>query len=128
MKIILAFSVCLALLQISCNPVKKNLQPSACYTGRLEVKGACMNYTISVVNGDASGFATSSWKNEETGKTYKNAFALGSKCDFPATINEGDEFTFVLDSTARQDCAVCMMYYPTPPTKVSIRVIPGPCK
>jgi hypothetical protein len=67
------------------------------------------------------------WANESTGKTYKNVFALGSRCTFPDNINEGDEFFFEIDNTTVQNCAVCMMYYPTPEKKLSIKVIQDPC-
>lgn len=88
-----------------------------------------MNYTISVQQGpiDTAVFAAS-WTDESTGKAYKNVFALDSRCNFPATLNEGDEFYFTIDSTTVQDCAVCLMYYPVPPKKVKIKVLPQPCR
>ena len=65
-----------------------------------------------------------SWTDENTGKTYKDAFALGNPCNFPATINQGDEFYFIIDSTKKQEqCIVCMAYYPTPPKKLFIKVV-----
>ena len=102
---------------------------SGCYKGRLEVKGGCMNYTISITspNFDTS-LAMSNWTDENTGTTYKNVFALNSRCTFPGNINAGDEFYFMIDSTSVQNCAVCLMYYPVPSKKLSIKVIPGPCQ
>ena len=86
---------------------------AGCYKGRLEVKGGCMNYTISITspNFDTS-LAMANWTDENTGKTYKNVFALNSRCTFPGNINAGDEFYFMIDSTSVQNCAVCLMYYP----------------
>ena len=46
----------------------------------------------------------------------------------PGNINAGDEFYFMIDSTSVQNCAVCLMYYPVPSKKLSIKVIPGPCQ
>jgi hypothetical protein len=101
---------------------------SGCYKGKLEVKGGCMNYTISIVDGKFdSSLVVPDWTNESTGKAYKNVFALGSRCTFPDNINEGDEFFFVIDNTAVQNCAVCMMYYPVPAKKLPIKVIQDPC-
>lgn len=103
--------------------------PAGCYKGRLEIKAACMNYTISIQN---KNFDTSlvvrNWTDETTGKTYKNAFGLGSRCTFPDSLKEGDEFYFTIDSTSKQNCSVCMMYYPTPEKKLSIKVLKAPCK
>ena len=67
-----------------------------------------------------------SWKDDVTGKTHSNVFALGSPCTFPAALNEGDEFYFTID-TAKQQCAVCMAYYPKPQKALSIKVLEKPC-
>ena len=62
------------------------------------------------------------WRDETTGKTYKNAFGLANPCDFPASIKEGDEFYFTIDTVKARNCAVCMAYYPTPQKKLIIKV------
>ena len=94
------------------------------YKGRLEVKGICMNYTIKLLEGDldSSKYVTE-WKDESTGKTYTNVFALGSACSFPPAINEGDEFYFTIDSSYVSNCAVCMAYYPKPAKSIAIKVV-----
>lgn len=94
------------------------------YKAKLEIKALCMNYTLQLLEGNLdSSFISASWTNESTGKSYTNVFGLGSPCTFPATLNEGDEFYFEIDTITKQDCAVCMAYYPTPPKKLSIKVI-----
>ena len=106
-----------------------NVSPTGCYKGRLEVKGGCMNYTISITSPNVdTSLVARNWTDENTGKTYKNVFALKSRCTFPDNINAGDEFYFMIDSTSVQNCAVCLMYYPVPSKKLSIKVIPGPCQ
>jgi hypothetical protein len=117
-----------ALLSSSTCKSKQANQSANCYKGKLEIKAACMNYTISVQQGsiDTALFAAN-WTNESTGKSYKNVFALDSRCNFPATINEGDEFYFTIDSTTVQDCAVCLIYYPVPPKRLGIKVLNKPC-
>lgn len=87
-----------------------------------------MNYTISLQDPIDTSLVVANWTDESTGKSYKNVFALGSRCNFPSDIKEGDEFYFAIDSTTVQNCAVCLIYYPVPPKKLSIKVIPGPCK
>ena len=129
MKLLLLLgSIILVTSEKNCRNKKADLPPDVCFKGKLEVKANCMNYTISIAGGnmDTSLFVPL-WTDESTGKSYKNVFALGSKCNFPNTINEGDEFYFTIDSTAGQNCAVCMMYYPVPAKKLSIRVIQDPC-
>jgi hypothetical protein len=115
------------LMALSCNTVKH--VSTSCFIGKLEIKGACMNYTIKLLQGDLdTSLIVKSWINESTGRSYSNVFALGSRCSFPADIQEGQEFYFVLDTSTVQNCAVCMMYYPVPSKQLSIKVLPGACK
>jgi len=101
-----------------------NKNKSSVYKGKLEVKGMCMNYTIKLLDGNIdTSKLVSEWKNEITGKTHNNVFALGSVCNFPSTINEGDEFYFTIDSTYVSNCAVCLAYYPKPPKSIAIKVV-----
>lgn len=84
-----------------------------------------MNYTISLIEGQLDpSLLEAEWTDESTGKKYQKVFALGSPCNFPESIQEGDEFYFSIDSTTKQDCAVCMAYYPTPAKKLKIKVLP----
>jgi hypothetical protein len=132
MKVLfLAASLILSAAKENCKNKKgkSDINTPGCYKGRLEVKGGCMNYTIGITSPDFdTSLAMTSWTDENTGKTYKNVFALKSRCTFPDNINAGDEFYFTIDSTSVQNCAVCLMYYPVPPKKLSIKVIPGPCQ
>ncbi len=128
MKLLLSFIflATMAFTEKGCKN-KKN-QDKNCYKGRLEIKANCMNYTISVLEGNIdSGLVEKSWTDENTGKTYNNAFALASKCSFPDSIQQGDEFYFVIDTTTKQDCAVCLMYYPVPQKKLPIKILKDPC-
>ncbi len=127
MKFLVLFGSIVLLSSSTCKN-KKTSSPQHCYKGKLEIKAACMNYTISVLKGniDTTLFAAN-WTDESTGKAYQNVFALDSRCSFPSTINEGDEFYFTIDSTTVQNCAVCLLYYPVPPKKVKIKVLPQPC-
>jgi hypothetical protein len=117
----------LILMAWSCKTVKPDRAP--CFKGRLEIKGACMNYTIKLLEGKLdTTLLVKNWTNESTGKSYSNVFKLGSRCSFPEDILEGQEFYFVLDTTTIQNCAVCMVYYPVPEKQLSIKVLPGACK
>lgn len=118
----------LVLLNVSadkCSDKKETATTNNKYKARLETKALCMNYTFTLQEGKLdTTFVDAVWTDETTGKTYQNAFGFANPCDFPSTINEGDEFWFVIDSTKQKDCAVCMAYYPTPPKKVWMRVVP----
>jgi hypothetical protein len=126
MRFLFLFGVLLTLTASTCKG-KKTMNTANCFKGKLQVKANCMNYTISVEGKIDTSLVAANWTDESTGKSYKNVFALGSRCNFPSTINEGDEFYFSVDSSVVQNCAVCLMYYPVPPKKLSIKIIPGPC-
>ena len=111
------------ILAIPTNKCKDKNEGSV-YKGRLEVKGMCMNYTIKLLEGNIEASKLmAEWKNEVTGKTHSNVFALGSVCNFPSTLNEGDEFYFSIDTTYVSNCAVCLAYYPKPAKSIAIKVV-----
>ena len=118
----IAFFPLYLLLAFSADKCNKN--NSSVYRGRLEVKGLCMNYTIKVIEGDIDKTKIEAeWKNEVTGLTHTNVFALGSVCIFPEYIKEGDEFYFKIEPNVIQNCAVCLAYYPKPVKSLSIKII-----
>lgn len=120
---IFSFASLLLVLSLSANKCKSK-EDSSVYKGRLEVKGICMNYTIKLLEGDLDKSKyLAEWKDESTGKIHTNVFALGSACTFPATIKEGDEFYFKIDSSYVSNCAVCMAYYPKPTKSIAIKII-----
>lgn len=102
----------------------KDKNENKVFKGRLEIKAICMNYTIKLLEGSLDTTqVVSEWRDETTGKTHNNVFALGSVCSFPSTIKEGDEFYFTIDPDPARNCAVCMAYYPKPPKSVAIKVV-----
>jgi len=128
MKLLLLFSSFM-LLSASTKSCKEAQLPIGCYKGKLEIKALCMNYTITIENKNFdTSMVVANWTDESTGKIYKNVFGLGSRCTFPDTLKEGDEFYFTIDSTSVQNCMVCMAYYPTPVKKLSIKVLNARCQ
>lgn len=122
MKILVSAAILLSVISTKegCHKSKSD----AAYKGRLEVKGMCMNYTIKLLAGNLdTSLIESKWTDETTNKTYTNVFALGSRCSFPASIEQGEEFLFTIDSTSVQNCSVCLAYYPTPSKHLSIKII-----
>lgn len=121
MKLVLLLSVVtmLTLSASDCN----NKSNGKTYKGRLEIKGICSNYTISLLEGEMdTSKIVASWTDEVTNKTYQNVFALGSPCSFPSSIAEGETFSFTIDTAEQKDCVICMAYYPKPPKNIPIIV------
>ena len=126
MKYLFLLLLSTALMAATCQ--HRKALPDGCFKGRLEIQAACMNYTIRVVDGNMdTSLIAATWTDESTGKSYKNVFELGSKCNFPDSIDGGEEFYFTIDTLTPQQCAVCLMYYPVPPKRLSIKVLSGAC-
>ena len=124
MKPLLLLSAIFLLIISSNKCGKKKKTGTTTYKARLEIKAMCMNYTLKLLEGGMdTSLITVSWTDESTGKSYTNVFGLGSSCTFPPDIQQGDDFYFQIDSSEKQDCAVCMAYYPTPPRKLPIVVV-----
>lgn len=121
------FFICLTILAsllLSASECNKRSSSAKKMKGRLEIAGICMNYTISVLEGDpGAGAVVVNWTDEVTNKTYSNVFRLGNPCDFPARIRQGDEFYFTIDSSRQRSCMVCEAYYPTPSKSLVIKVV-----
>ncbi len=113
-----------ASLLLSNSDCGKKKTGNTTYKGRLEIAGICMNYTIGVIEGEIDdALIADKWTDESSHISYKDVFRLGNPCDFPATIKQGDEFYFTIDTTKGKECAVCMAFYPTPPKALSIKVV-----
>lgn len=123
MKLFILFSFVPVLL-LSASDCGKKPTSDITYKGRLEIKGICSNYTISVLEGamDTTKIMAN-WSDENTGKPYTNVFKLDHPCNFPSTINQGDEFYFKIDTTTPKGCNVCLAYYPVPPRALRIEVV-----
>ncbi len=120
--IILPFISALTISADQCG--KKKIQAGGTFKAKLEIKGICMNYTLRLLEGDIdTSMINVSWTDESTGKSYNNVFGLGSPCTFPKNIEQGDDFYFVIDTSQKQQCVVCLAFYPTPPRKLSIKVV-----
>ena len=124
MKLLLLLSGIFLLTISAAKCGKKKKAGTTTYKAKLETKALCMNYTLRLLEGNIdTSLITVRWTDESTGKSYTNVFGLGSPCTFPHNIQQGDDFYFQIDSSQKQDCAVCMAYYPTPPRKLSIIVV-----
>ena len=112
------------LFLLSCSKNNSDSELESSYKGKLVVKGICMNYVIQVLDSDFdSSLIELNWTNEFSDISYTNVFALGSVCDFPDNIEEGDDFNFIIDNSKDNNCAVCLAYSPTPNKYLSITVL-----
>ncbi|RYY62679.1 MAG: hypothetical protein EOO05_01915 [Chitinophagaceae bacterium] len=126
MKLLL-LAPALFLLSVTADKCSKKSTVGGPLKAKLEIKAICSNYTFVVTGGNIdTSLVNSSWTDETTGKTYNQAFGIANPCDFPSTINAGDEFYFTIEKENKKECAVCMAYYPTPSKKLYIKVIPKP--
>jgi hypothetical protein len=106
---------------------KQETIANGCFKGKLVVKGICKNDVVQLLEGKNDALLVeSSWTYPTTGMVYQNVFAVDSKCTFPDSLKEGDEFYFTLDSTQSEDCALCKALSPVPTTKLKIKLcVPG---
>ena len=106
---------------------KQETIANGCFKGKLVVKGICKNDIVQLLEGKSDALLVeSSWTYPTTGTVYKNVFAVDSKCTFPDSLKEGDEFYFTLDSNQSEDCALCKALSPVPTSKVKIKLcVPG---
>ena len=109
MKLLLLLSSAFLLTASADKCGQKQKIETGTYKGKLEVKALCMNYTISVIEGNVdTSMVVANWTDESTGKSYKDVFGLGSPCTFPASIQQGDEFYFTIDTTQKK--RLCCLY------------------
>lgn len=120
------YALIITTIAIACT--SSNHINNGCYKGRLEISAICSNYTIKLLEGNLPpGSVDAEWTDEQTGKRYTNVFSLSDPCVLPAGLKEGDEFYFTINKTDTSDCVVCQAYYPTPPSKLNIKVLNQPC-
>jgi hypothetical protein len=125
LSLLIAFTT---LTAFQCNKSKDAVAAASCFKGKLVRKGVCMNYTISVIQGNIDpSLVEATWTHPGTGATYTNAFGLGTPCDFP-NMEEGQEFYFKVNKAANFNCGVCQAYEPTPSKKLAIEVLSSPCQ
>ena len=113
----------LAVLTMSATDCGKKKNAATSYRARLVTKGICYNYTLQLLDDVDTLDVEKEWTDEVTHKSYSNVFALGNPCSFPASIKEGDEFSFVIDTVVEKDCVICMAYYPKPSKSLIIKVV-----
>jgi hypothetical protein len=119
----LLVSILLTITGWCCKSTAVQNQPATPLTGKLVISEICNHYVVALVSGKLDrAVLTSKFHDEKRKSDYSNVFTLESRCSFAkAGISEGDIFTFELaPADYKEDCMVCMAYYPTPPTRLSI--------
>jgi hypothetical protein len=119
----LLVSLLLTIMCWSCKSTAVQNKSVAPLTGKLVISEICNHYVVALVSGKLDpAVLTARFYDEKRKSDYSNVFTVESKCSFAeAGISEGDLFTFELAAADyKEDCMVCMAYYPTPPTRLSI--------
>jgi len=118
------FLSALSVLILSASDCNNKSEKQEKYKARFEIKAICSNYTFSLIEGKMdTSKVEANWTDENTGKSYKNAFAVSNPCDIPESMKQGDEFYFVIDTIRTKECIVCMAYYPKPQKVLSIKIV-----
>jgi hypothetical protein len=94
------------------------ISTGATFTGALVINALCDNFTIQVLSGPIDSIKlVKSWKNPNNDSVYTNVFSVLNRCSFGLNgLAQGDLFTFTIPSVPPvETCAVCEIYYPTPP-------------
>jgi hypothetical protein len=114
----------LAGLFILCSAYECNKSKSGRLRGKLVIKELCSHFVVQVISGNVdTSKVVNEWKDEKRKATFDKVFTVANRCDFPSSLNEGDEFEFSFDpNPAPQNCAVCMAYYPIPSKTNPIKI------
>lgn len=105
---------------IACSP-KPQSASTTCLKGKLVKRGICGQRVIELIGEPVEALAMATqWTDSLSGKNYNNVFTVGNLCDFPASIQEGEEFNFTITTTPASNCATCFAYTPTPKEKNNI--------
>jgi hypothetical protein len=109
-----------------CSSYECNKSKSGSLKGKLVVKELCLHYVVQIIDGKVdSSKVVNDWKDDKRG-TFNKVFTVANRCDFPAGLNEGDEFEFSFDpNPPPQNCMMCMAYYPTPAKANAIKIEQG---
>jgi hypothetical protein len=93
--------------------------------GKLVIKEICSHFVVQVLNTKLdTAIVANGWHDDKRDKIYDNVFTVSNRCSFAAAdLKEGEEFEFTIDrSSAAEDCAVCMAFYPTPVKRNAIKI------
>ncbi len=119
MKIL--FSAISLFLAASCGTANKMNTQSL--KGKLVISELCGHYVVQLIAGKIDNDKLAiNWHDDKRNATYPQSFKVANVCSFGKDgLKEGDEFTFtVSDSPEKEQCAVCLAYYPVPSQSLTI--------
>ena len=94
-----------------------------CFTGKLVKRGICGQRVIQLISDPQGGIGfAQNWTDSLAHRSYENVFTVGNPCLFPATINEGETFSFSLTNAPDSNCIRCMAFTAVPEQKNNIVV------
>ncbi|MHA4809635.1 hypothetical protein ACX0G9_16095 [Flavitalea flava] len=116
----------LLLLVLTCSFTCRPERLGTSLTGKLVIDATCSHFVVQLLQGSTdSTKVVDNWKNTANDSIYTHVFTVANVCNFGATgLVRGDIFTFEIDpEMPMEDCAVCLIYYPTPEVVHSIKHI-----
>lgn len=117
----ISLPVMLLFLTASCGSANKMNTQSL--KGKLVISELCGHYVVQLIAGniDTNKLAIN-WHDDKRGATYPQSFKVANVCSFGKEgLKEGDEFTFSVSNTPeKEQCAVCLAYYPVPTQSLTI--------
>lgn len=116
----------LLLLLLTCSFTCRRETLGTSLTGKLVIDAACSHYVVQLIQGSTdSTKVVDTWKNTANDSVYNHVFTVANVCNFGAMgLSQGDIFTFEIDpEMPMEDCAVCLIFYPTPPVAHAVKNI-----
>jgi hypothetical protein len=115
--------LCMFVLVVSaCSPRIQKMS-STCFVGKLVKKGICGQRVIRLISAPVELVVIESkWTDSLSHKKYIDVFTVANPCDFPASIKEGETFTFSITGTPGSGCIQCFAYTPVPKAKNNITI------
>ncbi|HEY8396483.1 MAG TPA: hypothetical protein VIK80_01000 [Flavihumibacter sp.] len=114
---------CIIVLNLAACKSGSKAAASSDLIGKLVISELCNHFVVSIESGDVDpSLITDSFRDEKRATTYSRVFTVGNSCQFQeAGLKEGDRFSFSISPKPIEDtCMVCMAYYPTPETRLSV--------
>jgi hypothetical protein len=103
-----------------CSPKPQN-GSTTCLEGKLVKRGICGQFVVQLLSNPVDGLVYApQWTDSMSNKSYENVFTIANPCSFPATIKEGETFSFSITQNTDSPCIQCKAYTPTPSQRNNI--------
>ena len=86
---------------------------------------SCATLVIQVIDAKHFAITQNSWQPENSGKKYKNVFAVSNQCSFPDSIEVGQQVNFQIipNDPNTKDCMLCSLFDNPPKKSHLVKVV-----